>query len=59
MRSATGVLGLDRAHFASAVLTDMPPRPANYLAIIAANRRRGAGDDVGELEVGANNCAAG
>lgn len=47
-------LGVDG--FVRATVTDMPPRPANHLAIIAANLGR---DDVdaASLEVGANNCA--
>ena len=41
------------------VLSEMPPRPANYMSIIGVN----LGDDVAEdaaarLEIGANNCAA-
>ena len=37
----------------------MPPRPLNYLAIIAVNLGDGlAPDAAARLEVGANNCAA-
>ena len=36
----------------------MPPRPANYLNIIAVNLGAESGPDVGGLEVGANSCAA-
>lgn len=44
--------------FVAAVLGSMPPRPANHLAIIAANLGRDGGAGDGSLEVGANNCAA-
>lgn len=51
-------LSLDREGFAAASIADMPPRPANYLNIIAVNLGAESGPDVGGLEVGANSCAA-
>jgi glyoxylase-like metal-dependent hydrolase (beta-lactamase superfamily II)/rhodanese-related sulfurtransferase len=58
VREAVPELDLDEDSFVRQVLGAMPPRPANYLAIIAVN----LGDDVepeaaARLEVGANNCA--
>lgn len=61
VRAATPLLGLDAETFAAEVLAAMPPRPQNYLEIIAANLTAavdGDDDDVAGLEVGANNCAA-
>ena len=46
---------IDPGAFADQVLADMPPRPANYEAIIAANAGRGTPNP--ELESGANSCA--
>jgi glyoxylase-like metal-dependent hydrolase (beta-lactamase superfamily II)/rhodanese-related sulfurtransferase len=52
-------LRLDRDAFVSSVLGDMPPRPQNYLRIIAVNLGQAPLDEsAGRLEVGANNCAA-
>jgi len=51
-------LKLDAGGFARAVIAAMPPRPANHLAIIAANLGEDEHPDAGSLEVGANNCAA-
>jgi len=42
--------------FADAVLADMPPRPANYEAVIEANAGRTAPDP--DLETGGNSCSA-
>ncbi len=58
VRAAIPELDMDEAGFVRQVLAAMPPRPANYLAIIAVN----LGDDVepddaARLEIGANNCA--
>lgn len=52
-------VALDEEAFVRQVLSAMPPRPLNYLAIIGVN----LGDDLApdaaaRLEVGANNCAA-
>ena len=53
-------LGMDEAAFVDLVLADMPPRPANYEAIIATNLGQEAVDDeeAFSLELGPNNCAA-
>jgi hypothetical protein len=50
---------LDEEAFAERILGQMPPRPANFAAIIGVN----LGDDLesgeeGRLEVGGNKCAA-
>jgi glyoxylase-like metal-dependent hydrolase (beta-lactamase superfamily II)/rhodanese-related sulfurtransferase len=58
VRSGTPLVRLDADAFVTRVLADMPPRPQNYLEIIAANLARRGDDDVAGLEVGANNCAA-
>ena len=52
------LLRLDRDAFAAESVAEMPPRPANYLNIIAVNLGAESGPDVGGLEVGANSCAA-
>jgi glyoxylase-like metal-dependent hydrolase (beta-lactamase superfamily II) len=53
-------LSMDRERFVEFVLSDMPPRPANYEAIIGTNLGHRATDDeeAFELELGPNNCAA-
>jgi glyoxylase-like metal-dependent hydrolase (beta-lactamase superfamily II) len=53
-------LSMDRAAFVEFVLSDMPPRPANYEEIIGTNLGRRATDDeeAFRLELGPNNCAA-
>jgi len=53
-------LGMEEDEFVDLVLSDMPPRPANYEDIIAANLGRNAVDDdeAFTLELGPNNCAA-
>ena len=52
-------LALDEDAFVEQVLEAMPPRPANYLAIIAVNLGDQPCDDAAaRLEIGANNCAA-
>jgi glyoxylase-like metal-dependent hydrolase (beta-lactamase superfamily II) len=53
-------LGLDREAFVDLILSDMPPRPANYEDIIATNLGRNDVDDerAFALELGPNNCAA-
>ncbi|HUZ83328.1 MAG TPA: MBL fold metallo-hydrolase [Gaiellales bacterium] len=58
-RDRIAVLALAEDAFVRAVLTEMPPRPANYEQIIAANLGVDAPADAALLEVGANNCAAG
>ncbi|MFC6838090.1 MBL fold metallo-hydrolase [Halomarina ordinaria] len=53
-------LSMDRESFVEFILSDMPPRPANYEEIIATNlgRRDTADEEAFELELGPNNCAA-
>ena len=53
-------LSMDEDDFVDLVLSDMPPRPANYEEIIATNLGQ---NDIGDeeafaLELGPNNCAA-
>ncbi len=56
VRAAVPELDLaDPDDFADALLADMPPRPANYEAVIAANAGRRDPDP--ELETGGNSCA--
>ncbi|PSP55752.1 MBL fold metallo-hydrolase [Halobacteriales archaeon QS_1_67_19] len=56
-------LGLpdDREAFVERVLDSLPPRPANYEAIVPANLGRESIDDAAafEIELGPNNCAVG
>jgi glyoxylase-like metal-dependent hydrolase (beta-lactamase superfamily II)/rhodanese-related sulfurtransferase len=60
VRATTPLVDLNADAFVTEVLAAMPPRPQNYLEIIAANLAPvvGGDDDVAGLEVGANNCAA-
>jgi len=53
-------LTLDEEEFVELILSDMPPRPANYEEIIATNLGQNAVDDdeAFTLELGPNNCAA-
>jgi len=53
-------LTMDEQDFVDVVLSDMPPRPANYEDIIATNLGQHAVDDeeAFTLELGPNNCAA-
>ena len=53
-------LTMDEDDFVDLVLSDMPPRPANYEEIIATNLGQTAVDDeeAFTLELGPNNCAA-
>lgn len=54
-RRAVPELWLDEEGFAARILGQMPPKPANFLAIIGANLEPG---EAARLEVGPNNCAA-
>jgi glyoxylase-like metal-dependent hydrolase (beta-lactamase superfamily II)/rhodanese-related sulfurtransferase len=57
--NAVPELFLDEDAFVTRVLAGMPPRPANYLAIIGVNLGDEIDDDAAaRLEIGANNCAA-
>jgi len=53
-------LSMDRSDFVDFVLSDMPPRPGHYEAIIETNLGHRSPDDqrAFELELGPNNCAA-
>ena len=53
-------LTMDRDEFVELILSDMPPRPANYEDIIPTNLGQQTADDdeAFELELGPNNCAA-
>ncbi|WP_424013968.1 MBL fold metallo-hydrolase [Halorubrum xinjiangense] len=53
-------LTMDEEDFVDLILSDMPPRPANYEDIIATNLGQNAVDDeeAFTLELGPNNCAA-
>jgi len=53
-------LTMDEDEFVELILSDMPPRPANYEEIIATNLGQAAVDDeeAFTLELGPNNCAA-
>jgi len=53
-------LTMDEDEFVELVLSDMPPRPANYEEIIATNLGQESVDDdeAFTLELGPNNCAA-
>jgi len=58
--SEMDALTVGREEFVEIVLSDMPPRPANYMEIIATNLGQHEADDeeAFELELGPNNCAA-
>jgi glyoxylase-like metal-dependent hydrolase (beta-lactamase superfamily II)/rhodanese-related sulfurtransferase len=53
-------LTMDEEAFVELILSDMPPRPANYEDIIATNLGQNSVDDeeAFTLELGPNNCAA-
>ncbi|WP_254764374.1 MBL fold metallo-hydrolase [Natrinema marinum] len=53
-------LTMDEEAFVELILSDMPPRPANYEDIIATNlgQQEADDDEAFELELGPNNCAA-
>ena len=53
-------LSMDESEFVDLVLSDMPPRPANYVDIIETNLGQQTVDDEAafSLELGPNNCAA-
>lgn len=57
VRAAVPELAIeDAAEFATALVADMPPRPANYEAVIAVNSGTHPFDP--ELESGGNSCAS-
>ena len=53
-------LSMDEDAFVDLILSDMPPRPANYEDIIATNlgQQQPDEDEAFRLELGPNNCAA-
>jgi glyoxylase-like metal-dependent hydrolase (beta-lactamase superfamily II) len=53
-------LTMDEDEFVELVLSDMPPRPANYEEVIATNlgQEDQSDEEAFELELGPNNCAA-
>ncbi len=53
-------LTMDEDAFVELILSDMPPRPANYETIIQTNlgQHEAEDDEAFELELGPNNCAA-
>lgn len=59
VREEMSILALDEDAFVDRILEDMPPRPANFESIIAANLGRESIDDEAafQLELGPNNCA--
>lgn len=60
LREKMAPLTLDEDEFVEVVLSDMPPRPANYEEIIATNlgQNEVEDDEAFTLELGPNNCAA-
>ncbi|XVH31247.1 MBL fold metallo-hydrolase [Haloferacaceae archaeon DSL9] len=60
LKSGMAALSMDEDAFVEFIVSDMPPQPANYEAIIDANLGRETPDDetAFELELGPNNCAA-
>ncbi|MFC6784453.1 MBL fold metallo-hydrolase [Halobaculum halobium] len=60
LKARMDALSYDKEEFVETVLADMPPRPANYVDIIATNLGQQDADDeeAFTLELGPNNCAA-
>lgn len=60
LEASMDVLTMDCEEFVEFILSEMPPRPANYEDIIATNLGQKAIDneEAFELELGPNNCAA-
>ncbi|AGB39400.1 MBL fold metallo-hydrolase [Natronococcus occultus] len=60
LREQMDALTMEEDEFVELVLSDMPPRPANYEEIIQTNLGQQSVDDeeAFELELGPNNCAA-
>ncbi|WP_222913291.1 MBL fold metallo-hydrolase [Natrinema sp. SYSU A 869] len=60
LKEEMDALTMDEDEFVELILSDMPPRPANYEDIIPTNLGQQAADDeeAFELELGPNNCAA-
>ena len=60
LKERMAALSMDEDDFVELILSDMPPRPANYVDIIEANLGQNVVDDdeAFTLELGPNNCAA-
>ncbi|WP_101298397.1 MBL fold metallo-hydrolase [Halegenticoccus soli] len=60
LKETMDALSMDKREFIEFVVSNMPPRPANYEEIIATNLGQQSSDDeeAFELELGPNNCAA-
>ncbi|MFC7203734.1 MBL fold metallo-hydrolase [Haloferax namakaokahaiae] len=60
LRDTMQALHMDRDEFTEFILSDMPPRPANYTDLIESNLglQSPSDDEAFELELGPNNCAA-
>ncbi|WP_423746055.1 MBL fold metallo-hydrolase (plasmid) [Haladaptatus sp. SPP-AMP-3] len=60
LHESMDALSMEKDEFVEFILSDMPPRPANYEDIIATNLGQQHADDeeAFELELGPNNCAA-
>ena len=60
LKERMDALSMDEEDFVELILSDMPPRPANYEDIIATNLGQNEIDDdeAFTLELGPNNCAA-
>ncbi|SEG68462.1 MBL fold metallo-hydrolase, partial [Halobellus limi] len=60
LKADMDALTMEEEEFVELILSDMPPRPANYEEIIATNLGQNAVDDeeAFTLELGPNNCAA-
>ncbi|MFP8890357.1 MBL fold metallo-hydrolase [Natrialbaceae archaeon A-CW2] len=60
LRSNMAALTMEEDDFVELILSDMPPRPANYVDIIETNlgQQEADDDEAFELELGPNNCAA-
>ncbi|WP_135852048.1 MBL fold metallo-hydrolase [Halorussus salinus] len=60
LKEKMDALTMDEDAFVELVLSDMPPRPANYEEVIATNlgQEDRSDEEAFELELGPNNCAA-
>ncbi|RLM53113.1 MBL fold metallo-hydrolase, partial [Halobellus sp. Atlit-31R] len=60
LKERMDALSMDEEAFVELILSDMPPRPANYEDIIATNLGQNVveDDEAFSLELGPNNCAA-
>lgn len=60
VKDSMDLLSMTEAEFVEYIVSDMPPRPANYEDIIAINlgQTTADGSTAFELELGPNNCAA-